>query len=84
MANRRTIRHVTVVIETEGLSIKEHERRVTWVEKNLQDAGRNIDTAFVSMVIRTSDREVVGLFGSGSTPSEEVLKIAEELTQDAG
>lgn len=82
MTSRRTIRHVTYVVETEGLSEREHDRRVTWAEKNVQDAVRNIDNAFVSMVIETADGEVIGLFGSGSTSSEEVLRIAEELTWD--
>ena len=82
MSTQRTVRRVTVVVETEGLSVKEHERRVTWVEKNIQDAGRNIESAFVTMVIKTQDGDTVGLFGSGLTPSEEVLRIAEELTAD--
>jgi hypothetical protein len=80
MSSRRSVRHLTVVVETEGLSETDHKRRVTWVEKNLQDAGRNIDTAFVSMVIKDELGEVVGFFGSGSAPSEELLEIADRLT----
>lgn len=82
MSTQRTVRRVTVVVETEGLSAKEHERRVTWVEKNIQDAGRNIDTAFVSMVLQDANGNVVGIFGSGKTPSDEVLQIAKELAAD--
>jgi hypothetical protein len=84
MTVRRTVRHATWVVETEGLSEKEHERRVTWTESNMEDAGRKIDSAFVSMVISDGNGDVITLFGSGSTSSEEVLRIAKELTKDAG
>ena len=79
MSTRRTVRHVTVMVETEDLTEREHERRVTWVEKNIQDAGRSIDSAFVSMVIHDRDKNLLGIFGSGDRPSEEIREIAEEL-----
>lgn len=79
MTRRRTVRQVTVVIDTD-LSEREHDRRVQWVEKNVQDAGRNIDSAFVSMVITDSDKKIIGIFGAGDTPTEEIAEIARELT----
>jgi len=79
MSTQRTVRHVMVAIDTEGLSEKEHERRVTWVEKNIQDAGRNIESAFVTMAIYDQDKSLVGIFGAGGTPTEEIREIAEEM-----
>jgi hypothetical protein len=78
MAKQRTIRQYTVVIDTD-LPVREHERRVTWSDKNMQDAVRNIEGAFVSMVIYDQDKKVVGIFGAGDTPTEEIRQIAEEM-----
>ena len=82
MSSRRTVRHIVMVVETEGLTEKEHERRVTWGEKNVQDSVRSIDSAFVSMVVKDGESNLVGFFGSGSTPSEEIMEIAEDLIGD--
>lgn len=84
MSTRRSVRQVTVVVETEGLSETEHKRRTTWVEKNIQDAGRNIESAFVSMVVKDEAGKVVTIFATGTTPSDELLKIAEELVANDG
>jgi hypothetical protein len=76
---RRTVRHLTYIVESEDLSEREHERRCSWTEKNMQDAGRQIEGAFVSMVFTDENRKVVGIFASGDTPTDEIRKIAEEL-----
>ena len=81
---RKTIRYLAVAIETEGLTEKEHDRRVTWVEKNLEDAGRKIESAFVQMVLTDDNGDLVGFFGSGQTSSEELLKLVKETVADGG
>lgn len=83
-ARRTTIRHLVVAVETEGLSEKEHDRRVTWVEKNLEDAGRKIESASVRMVLTDEEGNLVGYFGSGQTSSEDLLKLVKETVADGG
>lgn len=82
MSRRRTIHQLTYVVDTVDLSEREHDRRVQWVDKNMQDAGRNIDSAFVSMVIVDQDKKIIGIFGAGDTPTDEIAEIARELTTD--
>lgn len=79
MANRRTVRLVTVIVETVDLSEREHDRRVQWVEKNLQDSGRTIDQAFISMVFHDEEKKVRGIFAVGDTPTDEIKQIAREM-----
>jgi hypothetical protein len=75
---KRTVRQVTLVVETEGLSEAEHERRVRWAESNLLNANGNVDRAYVGVVISNGEGSQVRHMGSGN-PTEETRELIEEL-----
>lgn len=81
--NRRTIRKVTWVIETEGLTKQEHDRRVAWVEKNLLNSSQDIVGAFVYAVIYDEDETVVRFVGYGDGASPETKDIIKDLLSES-
>ena len=82
MSVRRTIRTAKWVIETDGLSETEHERRVNWVEKNLIGSNQNMADAFVYVVVFDTDGKPVRLSGNGKSPSSETEELIKELVAD--
>lgn len=81
--NRRTVRKVTWVIETEGLSETEHNRRVSWVEKNLLNSSQDIVGAFVYAVIYDENENVVRFVGYGDGSSPETRDIIKDLLAES-
>ena len=76
---QRTVRHVTWVIETQGISRTEHDRRVSWVDKNLLSSSQDMVEAFVYAVIKDEDGNVVRFVGNGRGASPESQQIINEL-----
>lgn len=74
---KRTVRQVTLVVETTGLSEAEHQRRVFWAESNILNANSKMDGAFVATVV-TGEGTETRFSGSGS-PTEETMELIEEL-----
>ena len=81
MASKRTIRTVKVVIETQGISDSEHDRRVGWVEKNILGSNQDMVEAFVSVVIYDEQGNMVRYAGNGRTPSPETKELIDELVE---
>lgn len=82
MATRRTIRTAKWVIETEGLTEAEHERRVSWVEKNLINSSQNMIDAFVYVVVFDADGKPSRFSGNGPSPSAVTEELIRELVED--
>ena len=83
MAHRRTVRKVTWVIETDGLTETEHNRRVSWVEKNLLSSSQDIVGAFVYAVIYDDHENVVRFVGYGEGASKETRDIISDLLAES-
>jgi hypothetical protein len=76
--NRRTVRQVTLVVETTGLSEAEHDRRVFWAESNILNANLKLDQSFVATVITSEGEEDTRLAAAGH-PTDETRELIEEL-----
>jgi hypothetical protein len=75
---QRTVRQVTLVVETVGLSAAEHERRVRWAESNLLSANGNVAGAYVAVIVTDEEGSEVRHSGSG-TPTDDTRALIEEL-----
>ena len=75
---QRTVRQVTLVVETTGLSEAEHKKRVFWAEGNLLQANSKMDGAFVAVVINDEASEQTRFSGSG-TPTKETQELIQDL-----
>lgn len=78
-AYRRTVRQVTWVIETQGLSQQEHDRRVGWVDKNLLNSSQDMVEAFVYAVIKDENGNVIRFVGNGHGASPDTQEIINDL-----
>lgn len=80
MSTKRTVREITLVVETHDLSDRDHDKRVSWAEENVMDAvNKAMDQAFVAVVIDQGDgTRFVGI----GTPTEETREMIEDLTKD--
>jgi hypothetical protein len=75
---QRTVRQVTLIVETQGLSPTEHDRRVRWAESNLLNANGRVVDAYVGVVISDDEGREVRISGSG-TPTDDTRELIEEL-----
>lgn len=75
---QRTVRQVTLIVETQGLSSTEHDRRVRWAESNLLNANGRVVDAYVGVVISDDEGREVRISGSG-TPTDDTRELIEEL-----
>ncbi len=89
MEHRRTVRLIAVVVDTDGLTQREHDKRVVWAEHNLQEALRGINQT-ASTIVLSDDKGVVTASATfGGPPEEERMKVAQNLlgskeVRDAG
>lgn len=77
--SKRTVRTVTLVVETIGLSQVEHERRVFWAESNILNANPKLDQAFVATVINADGDDQETRLAAAGHPTEETRELIEEL-----
>lgn len=75
---RRTVRQVTLVVETQGLSQAEHDRRVFWAESNLLNANNKMDAGFVAVIVTNTESKDTRFSGAGK-PTPETSDLIEEL-----
>lgn len=75
---QRTVRQVTLVVETVGLPPAEHERRVRWAESNLLSANGNVAGAYVAVIVTDEEGKEVRHSGSG-TPTDDTRALIDEL-----
>jgi hypothetical protein len=75
---QRTVRQVTLVVETVGLSPPEHDRRVRWAVSNLLNANGNVAGAYVAVIVTDVEGGEVQHSGSG-TPTDETRELIDEL-----
>lgn len=74
---KRTVRQVTLVVETTGLTDQEHERRVFWAESNLLNANQKMDGAFVAVVVNDPNGNT--RLTAAGTPTTETSELIDEL-----
>lgn len=74
---KRSVRQVTLVVETQGLTDVEHERRVFWAESNLLTANQKMDGAFVAVVVADSSGGT--RLSAAGAPTEETQELIDEL-----
>ena len=77
MAARRTVRTITLVVETQDLTAEEHNKRVFWAEQNIMQANAKMAGAYVAIVIKEGDT-VLRFTGSGE-PTDETRRLIDEL-----
>ena len=73
-----------ITVETQDLSQAEHDRRVSWVEKNILQANQDMVEAFVSVVIFDENDNVIRFAGYGKKPTPETEKLIRELVGPTG
>ena len=78
MGARRTIRTITLVVETNDLSADDHDKRVFWAESNVMQSNAKMPGAYVAVVIKDSEGKVLRFTGSGD-PTEETRALIDEL-----
>jgi len=76
--NHRTIRRVTLVIESKDKTREEHDRLVFQAENSLLNANRHNGPGVFTAVVITSDDSTTRFSGAGS-PTEETKDIIEDL-----
>ena len=79
MATRRTIRTITLVVETRDMPQEEHDKRVFWAEQNIMQANAKMAGAYVAVVIKEGER-VLRFTGSGD-PTDETKALIDELSR---
>ena len=79
MAARRTIRTITLVVETRDLSQDEHDKRVFWAEQNIMSANAKMAGAYVAVVVKEGEK-VLRFTGSGE-PTDETRALIDELSR---
>lgn len=79
MADLRTTRIIALVVDTHGLSQKEHDLRVQWAEANLQNSLKRLTNAGVTILVADKNGKILGETTFGGPPEEERLQIATQL-----
>lgn len=78
MAARRTTRQITLVVETRDMTEEEHNKRVFWAEGNILQSNAKMDGAYVAVIIKDSEGNILRFTGSGD-PTDETRALIEEL-----
>lgn len=71
-----------LVIETQGMSTAEHNRRVGWAEKNLLSSNQDMTEAFVATVILDERGKVARFTGNGHGAADETEAILRDLIEE--
>jgi len=79
VATRRTIRTITLVVETRDMPQEEHDKRVFWAEQNIMQANAKMAGAYVAVVIKEGEK-VLRFTGSGD-PTDETKALIDELSR---
>ena len=76
---QRTVRNVTLVIETVGLTEAEHVKRVRWAESNLLNANGNVAGAYVAVILTDAEGGPEVRHSGSGLPTNETRELIEGL-----
>jgi hypothetical protein len=76
---QRTVRQVTLVVETVGMSATEHDRRVRWAESNLLNANGNVAGAYVAVIVTDTEGGPEVRHSGTGVPTDSTRALIDEL-----
>lgn len=80
---RRSRFEITLIVETEGLSPAEHDKRARWAYRNVQNTNADMQDAFILATVRDAEGRLMEFTGSGrGTPSEDIQKLIQDLASE--